>query len=112
MFRPPTIVSWLSAVIDLLCMRRLTREKSVIIQSALADREEMGLKRRTSMFGCASSSSSVRSSSRAHHGPDQQLAHGVVVPDVVLQVEAALGELDEGEARQERIGTVGYQVDT
>ena len=59
MFRPPTIVSWLSAVIDLLCMRWLTREKSVIIQSALADREAIGLNSRTSMLGCASSSSSV-----------------------------------------------------
>ena len=65
MFRPPTIVIWLSAVIDLLCMRRLTREKSEIIQSALADRVEMGLKSRTSMFGCASSTSSVRSSGAA-----------------------------------------------
>ena len=29
MLRPPTIVTWLSAVNDLLCMRRLSREKSV-----------------------------------------------------------------------------------
>jgi hypothetical protein len=128
MFRPPTIVIWLSAVIDLLCMRRLTREKSEIIQSALADREEMGLKSRTSMFGCASSSSSVRSSGDAPTSsmssrtrtprsaaritaPISSLPTVSFVPAVVLQVEAALGEIDEGEARKERIGTVGYQVD-
>ena len=29
MLRPPTIVAWLSAVNDLLCMRRFTRVKSV-----------------------------------------------------------------------------------
>ena len=28
MLRPPTIVTWLSAVNDLLCMRRFKREKS------------------------------------------------------------------------------------
>jgi hypothetical protein len=49
--------------------------------------------------------------SRAHHGRDQQLADRVVLPAVVLQVEAALGEIDEAEARKERIGTAGYQVD-
>ena len=48
--------------------------------------------------------------SRAHHRSDQQLADRVVVPDVVLQVEAALGEIDEGEARKERIGTAGIRL--
>ena len=47
----------------------------------------------------------------AQDGSDQQLADRVVVPDVVLQVEAALGEIDEGETGQERIGTAGNQVD-
>ena len=32
------------------------------------------------------------------------------MPAVVLQVEAALGEIDEGEARKERIGTVGIRL--
>ena len=53
MFRPPTIVIWLSAVIDLLCMRRLTRGK-LISNSArrrTPERCVYGLKSRTSMFG-------------------------------------------------------------
>jgi hypothetical protein len=51
MLRPPTIVTWLSAVSDLLCMRRLTREKSVTTQRPRAERDAAGLNGRISMFG-------------------------------------------------------------
>ncbi|MCY1186835.1 hypothetical protein D3C81_1790340 [compost metagenome] len=56
------MVAELSAVNDLLCMRRLTRLKSVTKPSSLGLRTTKGLNRRTSMFGWLSNEASTASS--------------------------------------------------
>jgi len=60
------------------------------------------LKSRTSIFGCASSPA-TDSVGRRDEAIDDQGAGLVGVKDVVLQVQRALGELDQDGAGHERI---------
>ena len=63
MLRPPTIAIALSITISLLCIRWLTRSKSVRKPIRCEPRCAKGLNRRTSMFGWASSAAIVASRS-------------------------------------------------
>ena len=119
--------TWLSAVNDLLCMRRFRRAKSVSVAERRASaRRANGLNRRTSMFGCASSAASaasspavlMSSSSRRTRTPrsaarrsasSSSVPDQVVVPDVVLHVERALGGVGEQHTRGEGIAAIGQR---
>lgn len=58
MLRPPMIVTWLSTVKDLLCIRRLTRRKLQTASQKRAVRLAKGLNTRISRLWCASRAAS------------------------------------------------------
>ena len=106
--RPPMIVAWLSAVNDLLCMRRLAREKSVRKPNSLGLRGTNGIEEPHLDVGMgvergqrrvdAAGAVVVQQQPHPHaalggvaQGVEQQRARRILVPDVVLDVERAVG---------------------
>src|SRR6266566_2609392 len=126
MLRPPSTTAVPSAMSCLLCMRRLTRVKltqpsqagamAVGIEDADVD-VGMRIERGHRSVLLFERSPVVQQDADAHTavgGSDQALYDeraGVVgVKDVVLQVERALGELDEEAARDESVEPRGEQA--
>ena len=123
MLRPPTIVTWLSAVNDLLCMRRFTRVKSVTKLSArvvamdervveahldVRMRVERGdaWDRARCVFVVVEQQPHAHAAlGRLPQRLEQQVADLVAVPDVVLHVERLFrGAGEQRRARRRRRG--------
>ena len=119
MFRPPITDARLSAVNDLLCMRRLSRSKSVRNPSTpLARRERvvepdldvgMRVQRRQDVVQRRRCRCHRAASARARHARRPCATHRtaacrqVAVPDVVLHVEGAICSRSEEHAHGERV---------
>ena len=108
-------------------MRRFRRSKSASRPSTRASRcgyrvvqphLDIGL-RRESGQRCVEPRSSVVVEQQAHadaargpaQGLEQQRAGGIVVPDVVLHVQRALGRRGQHDARRERVARIGQTKD-
>ena len=112
--RPPTIAAALSATISLLCMRRLTRpevENEVKNRPApISKRVEqtnlnIGVNIAAGFDGIAVLIEGNRRRGaapspigRLHHVLDNDPAGGIAVPDIILHIEATLGQVGQRQA--------------
>ena len=129
MLRPPTMATRPSAIQALWCMRRLTLQKRRIISSPRSNapsRQRIGLKSRTSTFGMRVDRAVVGIAAPGvdvvEEQPDadaaigslddlfgEQAAGEIVLPVVILQVEAAFGVARSGGAQREGLDVVGQE---
>ena len=125
---PPTIAAALSVTISLLCMRRLTLRKSRMKSSLDHLRLVNGLNRRIFDIGVGIERGDNRivgfvvrivdeqphldpTISRLHHAIDDDPAGRIAVPDVVLHVEAALGQVAQRQTDDEGFASMVQEAE-
>ena len=126
--RPPTIAAALSATINLLCMRRLTRPKSKMKskmdQLPIGERVEqtdldIGVGIEGGFDGIAGLVVGIVDEQphpdpaigRLHHAVDDDPAGNIAVPGVVLHVETSLGQVGQRQTDDEGLAPVAQEAE-